>query len=133
MSECYSPEPAGSAEVVDTDGDGYEETTIVDSDGDGVVDAVLTDVDGDGVDDIAEFDNAPDGEFVADVVAVDVDGDGRTDAVFDDLDFDGTFDTVARDTGEALADANPYGPSAAPYGGDSGSGAPFSEAPERSS
>ena len=139
MSECYSPEPVGSTDHVDVDGDGYEETTVVDSDGDGYVDAVLTDVDGDGVADIAEFDNAPDGEFVADVVAVDANGDGRADVVFDDLDFDGQFDTATRGTDVPLADANPYGPSAdlpsgdlyeeAPSGsGGSGSGElPFSQ------
>jgi hypothetical protein len=118
MSECYTPEPAGSSAYVDVDGDGYAETTVVDSDGDGVVDTVLTDVDGDGLDDIAEFDNAPDDEFVADVVAVDVTGDGTADAVFDDVDLDGVFDTVTRGTGVPLADANPYGGPAG-TGGDS--------------
>jgi hypothetical protein len=113
MSEIY--ETTASIEFVDVDGDGYEETTLVDTDGDGCVDTVLTDVDGDGLDDIAEFDNAADGEFVADVVAIDADADGRTDVVFDDVNLDGTPDTVTRGTGEALADANPY---AFPGGGD---------------
>jgi hypothetical protein len=109
MSESFSPEPF-AAEFVDTDGDGYQETTVLDTDGDAVVDTALVDVDGDGYDDVALFDNAPDGEFVADVVAVDVDGDGYADVVSDDTDFDGVFDTQTYPTDTPLADANPYGP-----------------------
>lgn len=44
-----------------------------------------------------------------------VDTDGRTDVVFDGVDLDGEFDSATRGTGEALADANPYG---FPGGGD---------------
>jgi hypothetical protein len=103
MSESFSVEPY-AVEFVDTDGDGYQETTVVDADGDAVLDTAL-----DGYDDVAVFDNVPDGEFVADVVAVDVDGDGYADVVSDDTDLDGIFDTETHPAGVALADANPYG------------------------
>lgn len=108
MSESFAPD-SYSVEFVDTDGDGYEETTLLDSDGDAVVDTALVDVDGDGTDDLAAFDNRPDGEFVADVVAVDVDGDGYADVVADDTDFDGVFDAVTQPEGVGLAESNPYG------------------------
>ena len=100
-----------TAEYVDVDGDGYEESAVLDTDGDGYVDTVLSDTDGDGEVDLAAFDNDPDGEFVADVVAVDVDGDGDADVVADDTDLDGVFDTTTYDAGVPVEDANPYGPS----------------------
>ena len=115
MSESFNVEPY-AVEFVDTDGDGYQETTVVDSDGDAVIDTALVDSDGDGYDDVAVFDNVPDGEFVPDVVAVDVDGDGYADVVSDDIDLDGIPDTETHPAGVALADANPYG--AAPYGAE---------------
>ncbi|QJY48199.1 hypothetical protein [Pseudonocardia broussonetiae] len=120
MSESFVPEPY-SAEFVDTDGDGYQETTLLDSDGDAVVDTALVDVDGDGTDDLAAFDNRADGEFVPDVVAVDLDGDGYADHVADDTDFDGVFDSFTQPEGVGLAEANPYGGGghdAEPYGAD---------------
>ncbi len=104
MSDYIEP----AVEFVDVDGDGYEESTSIDSDGDGQIDAVLTDLDGDGVDDIAEFDNVADGEFVADVVAIDYDGDGLAAVVADDVDLDGVPDQVTRVDDVPLADANPY-------------------------
>ena len=67
----------------------------------------LVDLDGDGFDDTAAFDNLADGEFVTDVVAVDTTGDGYADVVADDTDLDGIFETVSA-VDVPLADANPY-------------------------
>lgn len=119
MSESYVPEPY-VVEAVDTDGDGYQETTVLDSDGDGLADTALVDVDGDGYADVAAFDNVADGEFVADVVALDVDGDGYADVVADDTDLDGVFDSVTHPVDTPLTDANPYGATGHHPGTDEG-------------
>ncbi|WP_205346819.1 hypothetical protein [Pseudonocardia broussonetiae] len=106
-------ETGSSYEYVDTDGDGYAETTVIDSNADGEVDAVLTDVDGDFYDDIAQFDNTPgDGEFTPDVIAVATGGDGLADVVIDDTNLDGIYDTVTPGHDEPLPYANPYETSA---------------------
>lgn len=108
---------------VDTDQDGYAETTVIDFDGDGVADAfdvvdvntgaesVIFDADGDGLVDTIVTDT--DGDLVFDEGSSDTDGDGQLDTSFDpntgeatsgpfsDFD-DGTTDMT--DTGDDTGD-----------------------------
>jgi len=104
MSDCSIPDTYedGTSDTmfdmsvsmsVDTDQDGYAETTIVDFEGDGVADAydmidpttgaetVIFDADGDGFVDTIVTDT--DGDMVFDEGASDSDGDGELDSSFD--------------------------------------------------
>ena len=100
MSECTFPEDYddGSYEPVvdpytsiqvDSDGDGFAETTVIDFDADGVADA---------------FDMI-DPTTGAETLVVDLDGDGLVDTAVTDADGDGTFESGASDTdGDGVID-----------------------------
>ena len=96
--------PEGEMSFVDTDGDGYEETTVIDYDidGDGYAETheVHVDRDGDGIDDyhatFQEFDSNNSGEMDTMVGEIDSDGDMVPDKVvkYNDYDQDGVYDNV---------------------------------------
>lgn len=100
MSECTFPEDydEGSYEPVvdpytsiqvDSDGDGFAETTVIDFDADGVADA---------------FDMI-DPATGAETIVVDLDGDGLVDTAVTDADGDGTFESGSSDTnGDGVID-----------------------------
>ena len=141
MSDCSIPDTYedGTSDTmfdmsvsmsVDTDQDGYAETTIVDFEGDGVADAydmidpttgaetVIFDADGDGFVDTIVTDT--DGDMVFDEGASDSDGDGELDSSFDpntgevidgpfpQLD-DGTTDITATEASDGNDDGNADG------------------------
>jgi len=112
MSDCVSPDPYDSTYTdesytdesytepsydssfdgnmsVDSDGDGFAETTFIDFDGDGVSDAVST------------IDAATGAEYVG----IDVDMDGQLDTMLVDSDGDGVVDEASSDTdGDGVLD-----------------------------
>ena len=106
MSECTIPPSYDDTTYDDTtydDTTGYDSLSI-DTDGDGFAETTMFDLDADGVADGYDWIDVRTG---AEVLAVDTDADGLIDTIVSDDDGDGTFDQASMDTdGDGVLDTS---------------------------